>query len=214
MARKPHLLPLGRLAAAWLHVTLLSLPLSAEPGLGADAAEGLVRETWYESLPLDRAARIDAAGVARLVSMLEDPDERAQHANILLVLGVWAQPSAYDAIAAWAALPRTGEVDRATFRAWQTLPQALGRLAPHDRRALVLLAAQLDAGPPGWHFRYHRGERLAKLIRRAAATGLAISGLPEADALLEQAEAQSTGALREHLSESRSLYRGAATSEQ
>lgn len=207
MARKPHLLPLGRLAAAWLHVTLLSLPLSAEPGLGADAAEGLVRETWYEGLPLDRAARIDAAGVARLVSMLEDPAERAHHGNVLLVLGVSAQPPAYEAIRDWAARPPTGEVDRATFRAWQTLPHALGRLAPHDPRALSLLAAQLDAGPPNWHFRHHRGERLADLNRRAAATGLAISGLPEAGALLERAEAQSTGTLREHLREARSLHR-------
>jgi len=207
MARIPQLLRVGLPMVAWLQVVFLALPLSAESGMGADGAERLVRETWYEGLPLDRAAQVDAAGAARLVSMLEDPDERAQHANILMVLGVCAQPSAYDAIAAWAALPRTGAVDRATFRAWQTLPQALGRLARHDPRALVLLTAQFEAGPPSWHFRYHRGERLAKLIRRAAATGLAISGLPEADALLEKAEAESTGSLREHLGESRSLYR-------
>lgn len=214
MVRFSYFLRVGLPAVAWLAVVLFALPLSAESGLGADDAERLVRETWYEGLPVDRAAQIDAAGAARLVSMLEDPNERAQHANILLALGVCAQPSAYEAIAAWAVLPRTGEVDRATFRAWQTLPHALGWLARHDRRALALLSAQLDAEPPDWHFRHHRGERLADLNRRAAATGLALSGLPEADALLEQAEAQSTGALREHLSESRSLYRGAATSEQ
>jgi hypothetical protein len=210
MARAPYVFRVQLLAVAWLQVVLIALPLSAQSGLGADAAERLVRETWYEGLPLDRAAQIDAEGAVRLVWMLEDPDERAHHANILMALGVCRQPFAFEAIAAWAALPRTGEVDRATFRAWQTLPQALGRLARHDRRALALLAAQFAAGPPGWRFRHHRGERLADLTRRAAATGLAISGLPEADALLEQAEAQSTGALREHLRESRALHRRTA----
>ena len=210
MARASYVFRVQLLAVAWLQVVLIAHPLSAQSGLGADAAELLVRETWYEGLPLDRAAQIDAAGARRLVSMLEAPGERAHHANILMALGACRQPLAYEAIVAWAALPRTGEVDRATFRAWQTLPQALGRLARRDRRALVLLAALLAADPPGWRFRHHRGERLADLTRRAAATGLAISGLPEADALLEEAEAQSTGALREHLRESRALHRAAA----
>ncbi|MFP8881091.1 MAG: hypothetical protein VCE43_17390 [Myxococcota bacterium] len=208
MARTKSVFRVDLVAISCLLAVSIALPLRAESGLGANGAEQLVRETWYEGLPLDRAAQIDAAGAARLVSMLEDPDERAHHANILMALGVCVQPSAYEAIAAWAAQPRAGEVDRATFRAWQTLPQALGRLARHDGRALTLLAAQLDAGPLAWHFRHHRGERLADLTRRAAATGLAISGLPEADALLERAEAFSTGALREHLRESRSLHRG------
>jgi len=141
--------------------------------------------------------------------MLENPNESDHHANILMALGACAQPSSYPAIEAWAAMPRTGEVDRATFRAWQALPQALGQLARQDRRALALLAAQLDAGPPNWHFRHQRDERLATLIQRAAATGLAISGLPEANILLERAEAESTGTLRAHLRESLALLRKA-----
>jgi len=182
----------------------------AAQGLGADAAERLVRETWYEGLPLDEAANIDTAGAARLVSMLQDPDESEHHANILVALGACGQPSSYPAIEAWATLPRSGEVDRATFRAWQALPQALGRLAPHDHRALGLLTEQLDAEPPGWHFRQHRGARLATLIQRGAATGLATSGLTEADKLLENAEAESTGTRKAHLLESLSMLRAAA----
>ena len=76
MARAPYVFRVQLLAVAWLQVVLSAHPLSAQSDLGADAAELLVRETWYEGLPLDRAAQIDAEGAVRLVWMLEDPDER------------------------------------------------------------------------------------------------------------------------------------------
>jgi hypothetical protein len=167
-----------RWIAAWLLILSFALPAAAQTSLDADAAEALVRETWYEGLPVDRAAQIGAAG-------------------------------AYEAMAAWALLPRTGEVDRATFRAWQALPHALGQLAGRDRRALQLLASQLDAQPPGWRFRHHDSERIARLTRRGAASGLATSGLPEADALLRGAEARrhADPDFREHLREERRRLR-------
>ena len=69
MARTPYVFRVELLAVAWLQVALIALPLSAEPGLGASAAELLVRETWYEGLPLDRAAQMlgrTAAGPQRV----------------------------------------------------------------------------------------------------------------------------------------------------
>jgi hypothetical protein len=198
-----------RWIAAWLLILSFALPTAAQTSLDADAAEALVRETWYEGLPVDRAAQIGAAGADRLVTLLKDPSERAHHANILVALAACARPGAYEAMAAWALLPRTGEVDRATFRAWQALPHALGQLAGRDRRALQLLVSQLDAQPPGWRFRHHDSERIARLTRRGAASGLATSGLPEADALLRGAEARrhADPDFREHLREERRRLR-------
>ena len=132
-----------------------------------------MRATYYEGLPEDAASRIGPAGGARLVEMLSDPDERAHHQNVLLALGMSGTPGAFEAIRAWAGMPESGEIDRAAFRAWQSLPFALGHLARHDRRALGALENRLnDPGAPGWTFRHHRGARLANQSRRAAATSL------------------------------------------
>ena len=145
-------------------VLALALPVSLlAQTLDTDAAEQLVRQTWYEGLPLDRAEKLGAEGTARLIAMLEDSAEREHHANILMALAASGQPDAYDAIAAWATLPRTGEVDRATFRAWQTLPHALGELARREPRALDLLAGQLEIAPQSWRFRHHDAGRIRRL---------------------------------------------------
>ncbi len=195
-------------ATCWLTL-FATLPGAAETKLDPVAAEDLVRGTYYEGIPLDQAARIDLLGAARLVTLLEDPAEVAHHANILVALAACAQPGAYEAIAAWAHLPHSGEVDRATFRAWQALPHALGQLARRDRRALDLLASQLDAQPSAWRFRHHDPARIARLTRRGAASGLATSGVPEADSLLREALARRhlDPEFREHLQEARRRHR-------
>ena len=202
---------LCRFAAASLTCALsfaLALPGSAQ-SLGADAAELLVRETWYEGLPLSEAKKIDAAGAARLIEMLEDPEDREHHANILMALAASGQLGAYEAIAAWATLPRSGEVDRAQFRAWQTLPHALGELSRRDPRALHLLAGQLDMPAPDWRFRHHNSARIRQLTRRGAASGLAHSGRPEAAAMLQHAAAKATDepAFKAHLRECQAQHR-------
>ncbi len=152
--------------------------------LGAEGAEGLVRQHWYEGIPKAEVDRIDAEGATHLVSMLADPVEREHHANILIALSQCGQPGAYEAIEAFASSPPSGEVDRATFRAWQVLPFAWGHLAESDRRAIDRLATTLDAQSSGWTFRNFDSARVAKLNRRAAVTSLAMTGLPEARAHL------------------------------
>lgn len=157
--------------------------------LGVEATENLVRQVHFEGLPEAEAARIGAAGVARLIEMLADPAETRSHARILHALGIAGGPEAYAAITAWAASqPTSGEIDRDRFRAWQALPFALGRLAPRDPRALNALAACFDANPPGWTFRHFDGARLQAIERRAAAGALAETGLPEAQRILDAVE--------------------------
>ncbi|MFO0690224.1 MAG: hypothetical protein U0900_16110 [Myxococcota bacterium] len=174
---------------------LLCLIVGILPGLlGADSAgllgveetETLVRRTDYEGMPEDEAARIGPAGAARLVEMLADPAERSAHARILLALGSCGAEGALDAIEGWAAaLPATGELDRATFRAWQNLPFALGRLARRQPRAVEALVRHFDGEPPGWSFRHHRGDGLRRLEQRAVASALAETDRPEAAGALD-----------------------------
>lgn len=162
-------------------------PVAGE--LGIEETEDLVRRVHYEGLPEAEAARIGAAGAARLAEMLADPLEKPSHGRILLALGIAGRPGAYEAMMAWvAAQPPTGEIDRDRFRAWQVLPFALGRLAARDPRAVDRLAACFDAGPPGWSFRQFEGERLQSLERRAAAGALAETGLPAAQRVLDAVE--------------------------
>ena len=84
--------------------------------LGAEGAEGLVRQFWYEGIPEMEVNRINAEGATHLASMLADPAEREHHANILMALSQCGQPGAYEAIEAFASSPPSGEVDRAIFR--------------------------------------------------------------------------------------------------
>ena len=157
--------------------------------LGVEETEALVRRVHYEGMPEDEAARIGADGTARLIEMLADPAEAPHHARILLALGISGGPGAFEAIEAWVVeAPADGEIDRAGFRAWQTLPFALGKLARRDPRAFARLAALFDAQPPDWTFRHFTGARLRALEQRAAAAALAETGTPEALRVLDAVE--------------------------
>lgn len=176
--------------------------------LGVEESEQLVQTQWFEGLPEDQAARIGPEGAARLMEMLADPAEGEHHANILVALGLCAQPGVFEAIAGWADRPRVGEIDRRTFRAWQALPYALGHLARHDPRALERLESRLLTDPsPTWRFRHHRGARLARQSRRAAASALALTGLPAARQALDRAGTDVSDAdLEAHLESMRAVH--------
>ncbi len=172
--------------------------------------EALVRAVYFEGLPEHTARRIGPAGAERLIEILNDPEEGSAHANTLLALGLSGQPGAFQAIRDWASTVREGEIDRNTFRAWQALPYALGHIARHDRRAVARLEALLDAESPNWTFRHHRGARLHRLARRAAATALGLCGLPEAGEVLDRAGQRSSDLeFEQHLHSARALHRRA-----
>jgi len=187
-----------------------ALPRIAEAqALSVHETEELVRRTWFEGMPREETARIGPAGARRLLEMLADPAERENDGRILIALGVSAPPGALVAIEAWqAAMPSGGEIDRATFRAWQALPFALGDLALHDSEAIPRLEAFMNADPPAWTFRQHRGARLARLARRGAASALAETGLPEAGRALDRAGRNASDpGFEAHLDAMRALYR-------
>ena len=199
-------------ALAWAASMLLSLPRDAvaqDVELTIAETEDLVRMRHYEGMPPEEADRIGADGCVRLVEMLEDPEEAASQAQILLAIGHCAPEGGLEAIAAWAEQPRDGEIDRATFRAWQVLPFALARLAEDDPRAVARLTARLeDDSAPTWTFRHHRGARLVTLKRRAAADCLADTDHPDADAALDRAARRARdGAMREHFERARDRHR-------
>jgi HEAT repeat protein len=184
---------------------------AAAQTLSLSETEDLVRSVYFEGLPEEQALRVGPAGAQRLIEMLQDPEESPAHANILMTLGICGQPGAYAAIDEWASRSREGEIDRDTFRAWQMLPYALGQVARHDRRALVRLEATLDEEAPTWTFRHHRGARLHHQARRAAATALALSGLPEAGEILDRLSQRTSDAdFDAHLRAARALQRSRA----
>jgi hypothetical protein len=175
--------------------------------LTIEETEALVRAVYFEGMPEDPARRIGPAGSARLIEMLVDPEEKRAHANILLALGLSGQPDASAAILDWAALPREGEIDRDTFRAWQALPYALAHVARYDRRAVAQLERQLEGEAPSWTFRHHRGAKLDRLGRRAAASALGLSGVPEARGALDRAgQRASDPGFDKHLRNARELH--------
>jgi hypothetical protein len=194
-------------------VALVALLALAAPGaataqmLTIAETEDLVRAEYFEGMPEEEAMWIGPAGARRLVEMLTDPEESRSHGQILLALGLCGSPDAMAAIVGRIEMPRTGEIDRDTFKAWQALPYALGHLARHDRRAIGQLERLMNADAPDWTFRHHRGARLFRLARRAAANSLAETGLPEARGALDRAGRDVSDArFQEHLQSVRALH--------
>lgn len=161
---------------------------AADPAADADAAERLVRQTYYEGLPYEAASAITDAGAARLAAMLADPAERAHAANIAVALGIAARPGAYEALARATESGSSGEVDRTEARLRTSLPIAMGHLARSDDRAYAWLVARVDdtRDDPGWSSGSRAGPRLAAQLRRRAIMGLALSGRSDADAILQR----------------------------
>lgn len=196
-----------RVLSAVLLFVLSASGVAAVQTLSIAEAEALVRASYFEGMPEEAAARIGPAGAQRLLEMLLDPEEGRSHGQILLALGLCGSPDAMTAILGWVTTPRTGEIDRDTFKAWQALPYAFGHLARFDRRAILHLESLMNAEAPGWTFRHHRGARLRDLARRSAATSLALTGLPEARRALDRASREASDArFEEHLRNARALH--------
>jgi len=193
---------------------------SAEPGAGRvnldeldeiEFARKLVRAHYFEGLPYARARQLTSAGVETLIEMLEDPAEAEYHDNIVMALGISGDPQVYAALIRFHEHPPEGEVDSAEYRARRALPFAMGHLAQSDPRAFEFLRAGAEAtsSAPGWSYRHLTGQRLQGVLRRAAIRGVAMSGRPEAAAVLQELEARArddpaaTEELRSHIREAR-----------
>jgi hypothetical protein len=199
---------------------MLGLLLTAAPPAHAQHAEAefaekLVRADYVEGLPYAEARDLTLAGIERLIEMLRDPAEAEHHENIVMALGISGAPQAYPALVAFQDREVEGEVDAAEYRARRAVPLAMGHLARTDRRALeFLLEAAHREGPesaPRWRYLYLRDQKLAGILRRAAITGVAMSGQPEAVAELRalgghaRDDPTTTDELRVHVREAERL---------
>jgi len=180
--------------------------------VGVRAAEELVRGEYYEALPYARARALTPEGVSRLSEMLADPAEVSYRPNLVAALGMSEGEDAYPALAAFAHSNPQGAVDSAEYRARLAVPIAMGHLARSDPRALAFLqaAAQTDAAT-AWTYRHLDGERLGRILQRAAISGLGVSGLPAAEQSLRSlrdespADPRRRSAPRAHIDEALGL---------
>jgi len=171
------------LAAALCSLAVLAASASAQArDPEGSRADRIARAIYYEGLPYAEARELSDAEIARLMELLDDPAQLRDHPNILVALGMSGSPAAFEAIAGYALRTSSGELDRLAFRARRSIPHAMGQLARVDDRALAwLMRAASDAGgAPAQSFRQLDPERLARLMRREAITGLALSGRPAA----------------------------------
>lgn len=156
---------------------------TAEPrDLESSRADQLAAAIYFEGISLEEIGDLSDADVARLIELLDDAAEIRQHPNILVALGISGSPAAFDAIADYALRGSSGELDRLEFRAQRSIASAMGHLARVDGRALAwLIRAATDASAaPKRSFRQLDPERIARLMRKGAITGLALSGQPRA----------------------------------
>ncbi len=205
------------LNSLWLLIGLLlatTCPARAQLA-EVEFAEELVRSQYIEGLPYADARELTPAGVERLVEMLRDAAEGEHHENIVMALGISGAPQAYPALVAFQDKEVEGEVDAAEYRARRAVPLAMGHLTRSDPRALEFLLEaarrQEPESAPRWRYLYLRDQKLAGILRRAAITGVAMSGRPEAVAALralgERArdDPSTTDELRVHVREAETL---------
>jgi hypothetical protein len=149
-------------------------------------ADQLANAIFFEGVPFEEASDLSDAEVARLIELLDDPAEIRAHSNILVVLGMSGSPDAFDAIADYAFRSSSGELDRLEFRARRSIAYGMGHLARVDGRAFAWLTqAATDANTaPQQSFRQIGPKRLARMMRRGAITGLALSARPAAAHIL------------------------------
>jgi len=154
----------------------------------ASRADRLASAIYFEGVPFEEARDLSDRDVARLIELLEDPAEIRKHPNILVALGMSGSPAAFDAIADYALNGSSGELDRLEFRARRSITYGMGHLARVDGRALTwLIQAATDASvAPRQSFRQIDSERIARMIRRGAITGLALSAQPAAARVLDE----------------------------
>lgn len=188
----------------------LSLPAGAGAQVTADEIASRARQIYFEGFPLDAARDLTPAAVDRLAQMLASPDERDYWSNVVLALGASGSPRAVAPLATFAQIRPTGEVDAAWYQARMALPVALGSLASDSDEAFALLRAMArDSSPdPGWSFQSLRGASLAGALRRAAVTGLAVSGRPDAEVVFDELRDEPGTAhseLASHLESARAL---------
>jgi hypothetical protein len=162
---------------------------AAEPGdFEPSRADTLAAAIYFEGVPFEAARDLSDADVARLIELLEDPAEIRQHPSILVLLGMSGSPAAFDPIADYALRGSSGELDRLEFRARRSIAYGMGHLARVDGRALAwLIRAATDANAaPQRSFRQMNPERIARLMREGAITGLALSARPAAARVLSE----------------------------
>ena len=149
-------------------------------------ADQLASAIFFEGVPFEEARDLSDADVARLIELLDDPSEIRAHPNILVALGMSGSPAAFDAIADYALRGSSGELDRLQFRAQRSIAYGMGHLARVDARAFAWLtqAATDASAAPQQSFRQIGPERFARMMRRGAITGLALSARPAAAHIL------------------------------
>ena len=167
----------------WISAALSVLggsPARADPAAVAD----LVSRTWFEGIPIEEAAGLDAADGIWLAEQLADPNASAQHGNIAIALGACGCGPAFEALASFASATVERDGQTGPNKALRALPQAMGLLSQRDPRALAWLQARASRAPAKTDSPEER--RLYALVLQ----GLAQSGTRVAGRQLTEIEAQ------------------------
>lgn len=167
---------------------LFASNVAAEPRDSETRADQIASAIYFEGVPYEDVRDLSDGDVARLIELLDDSAEIRKHPNILVALGMSGSPAAFDAIADYAMRGSSGELDRLEYRARRSVPYGMGHLARVDDRALHWLtqAATSADTAPRQSFRQIDPERIARMMRRGAITGLGLSARPSAARVLAE----------------------------
>jgi hypothetical protein len=162
-------------------------------GLSAQSIpiQEFVRQVHHHGVPYAEARRYSVSEVPALLGMLSDPAESPWWVNVVAVLGIIGDESVATPLIEFAR-QGTGLITPDAYRAKSTVLLALGYLVNHtgSREALRFLLE--SANPSAWNARaihwsspiHATASARNARLSSTALLGLALSGAPEAGALL------------------------------
>ena len=163
-----------------------------------EAVRGFVRQTFIHGVNWEQASKFGPSDVPVLLTMLEDPKEEPNWANIVTTLGITGDPRVIDPLIRFLEAPVAGTLSRAHYAAKTSVLMALGYAANRGKsdRALAYLRDSLR--PEVWAQRNLRWtapfamteQERNRQLTNLAVMGLALSGLPAARELLSSPQAR------------------------
>lgn len=159
--------------------------------LSAISATDFVHRVFIEGVPYEQGSQYGAADIPPLVALLEKPGEKRSWLNVITVLGMTGDPTAFSVLKSF--LERGFRpISSDEYAAKEAVPFALGYLLAKNFNSDILNYLAEGLKPVTWpqRLQWHANigindiARTAQLIKMTI-LGLAISGRPEALSTLQ-----------------------------
>ena len=144
-------------------------------------------------IPYVKAKKFDSETIPELFKMLENPDFKESEPNIISIIGMIGDDSAFIPLKNYFEKQR-GEISGKTFRALLIVFQSFGHMGNKGNKEVIKYlekwcdSSYLESAKVNFTFKGYENEDLVEIFGRMAIQGLGISGTPEAYSVLAKVD--------------------------